>query len=256
MMNIAAPQQQFENLADEYEHMVTLPFRRQIEIPAVMQSLGDITGLHVLDFGCGSGHYARLLKQHGAARVVGFDAAGGMLDYARRRETQEQLGIEYAADLPPAFDGQFDLVLGVYVLPYATSRAKLSAMTDAMARLLKPGGRLLTLPLHPRYALPENYYAPYGFSLSSAQPYADGGEVHLHLPSEHTPIDITAWYWSAPTLEQTLTQSGFANIRWSDPLPTGATANQQAQLRAYIEQPHTVLIDCNYAPEPKSTPAR
>jgi toxoflavin synthase len=247
-MSIAAPQLQFENLADEYEHMVTLPFRRQIEIPAVMESLGDISGMHVLDFGCGSGHYARLLKKHGAARVAGYDAAGGMLDYARRRELQEQLGIEYFSDLPSAFDGQFDVVLGVYVLPYATSLAKLAAMTASMARLLKPGGRLLTLPLHPRYALPENYYSSYGFSLSSAQPYADGGEVHLHLPSDQKPIDITAWYWSAATLEQALTRSGFVNISWTDPLPAGIAAKPPAELQAYLEKPHTVLINCNYAP--------
>ncbi len=247
-MNIVAPQEQFESLAEEYEHMVTLPFRRQIEIPAVMESLGEMAGMHVLDFGCGAGHYARLLRKHGAARVVGYDAAGGMLDHARRREQQEQLGIEYCASLPEAFDGQFDLVLGVYVLPYATSRAKLADMTDAMARLLKPGGRLLTLPIHPRYALPENYYAPYGFSLSSEQPHADGAEVHLHLPSATAPIDITAWYWSAPTLEQALRQSGFDNITWTDPLPAGALANPQAELQAYLEKPHTILINCRYAP--------
>ncbi|WP_261119966.1 class I SAM-dependent methyltransferase [Serratia ficaria] len=130
---------QFDSLAPLYEDMANWPFRKEIEIPAVLTRLGDLCGLRILDFGCGSGHYSRLLKAKGAERVVGYDVAGGMLHYALEREAQERRGIEYASDLR-GFESQFDLVLGVYVLPYAATRAQLSAMVRSMVALLRPGG--------------------------------------------------------------------------------------------------------------------
>lgn len=179
-MNVNNIQFQFETLATLYEDMANWPFRKDIERPAVLDRLGNISGLNILDFGCGSGHYSRLLKSQGAARVVGYDVAGGMLQYAKTREQAEHQGIEYVSDLT-GLTGQFDLVLAVYVLPYASTRTDLINMVKSMVILLRPGGRLLTLPLNPDYASEPSYYISYGFQLTSDTPHQDGTEVYLRL---------------------------------------------------------------------------
>ncbi|CAI0807541.1 Ribosomal protein L11 methylase [Serratia ficaria] len=235
---------QFDSLAPLYEDMANWPFRKEIEIPAVLTRLGDLCGLRILDFGCGSGHYSRLLKAKGAERVVGYDVAGGMLHYALEREAQERRGIEYASDLR-GFESQFDLVLGVYVLPYAATREQLSAMVRSMVALLRPGGRLLTLPLNPAYAPQADYYAPYGFRLTTATPHQEGSEVHLHLPVGDRHVDITAWYWSRETLTRTLQQSGLSEIQWHAPHPPNP-ASASPSLDAYLQRPHTMLVDSYY----------
>jgi 2-polyprenyl-3-methyl-5-hydroxy-6-metoxy-1,4-benzoquinol methylase len=44
---------------------------------------GDVTGKRILDIGCGSGVYAVDFARRGAAKVVGIDFSGNMLDIAR-----------------------------------------------------------------------------------------------------------------------------------------------------------------------------
>ncbi|HTF86671.1 MAG TPA: methyltransferase domain-containing protein [Niabella sp.] len=69
---------QFDDLSSLYEDMASWPFRKEIETPSVLETLGDVRGKDVLDFGCGDGTYSRILKRLGARRVVGFDVADGI----------------------------------------------------------------------------------------------------------------------------------------------------------------------------------
>jgi predicted TPR repeat methyltransferase len=120
---------QFDELASLYEEMAELPWRKDLEIPTVLGLLGDLTGAAVLDIGCGSGLYTRRIRSHGARRVVGIDESEGMVAYAKAREREERLGIEYLVGPLPASEYEaFDLVLGVYVLPYATTLGELRAL--------------------------------------------------------------------------------------------------------------------------------
>ena len=98
----------------------------------------------VLDVGTGTGHVALLLHALGH-RVVGLDAAPGMVDRARR--TAEDLGVDVrfvlgdavAPDVPPA---SVDAVTARYLL------WTLRQPDVAVARwrdLLRPGGRLVVV---------------------------------------------------------------------------------------------------------------
>lgn len=169
---------QFDKLGALYEDMALWPFRRYIETPSVQLALGSLDGLDVVDYGCGSGYYSRLLKTGGAKQVVGYDLAEGMLDYARRCAQRDGLDIEFRSSLGDACSGRFDLVLAVYVLPYATTQQELEQMTMEMMGPLRPGGRLVALPIHQRYAPETSYYQGCGFTLTpedSGIPYDEGG---------------------------------------------------------------------------------
>jgi 2-polyprenyl-3-methyl-5-hydroxy-6-metoxy-1,4-benzoquinol methylase len=70
---------------------------QQVEEYTVLEVLGDLTGLSVLDLACGEGYYSRLFRANGASRVVGVDLSEKMIELARASEAQSPLGIEYAA---------------------------------------------------------------------------------------------------------------------------------------------------------------
>ncbi len=106
--------------------------------------LGDVSGLDVVELGCGTAYFSAWLAKRGA-RPVGVDVTPAQLETARRmmRET----GIEFplieadAAEtgLP---DSSFDLVLSEYgasiwVDPYR--------WIPEASRLARPGGRLVFL---------------------------------------------------------------------------------------------------------------
>src|SRR5687767_8961071 len=66
--------------------------------------------LHVLDVGCGTGHWLRFLRDGGAHRVVGVDASFGMLQVARSLMSAAPLAHARAEALPVA-SRQFDFVV-------------------------------------------------------------------------------------------------------------------------------------------------
>ncbi|MEU8540522.1 bifunctional class I SAM-dependent methyltransferase/GNAT family N-acetyltransferase [Streptomyces sp. NPDC048717] len=103
----------FDPLPDLYDDFTATPFRRFLETPSVLDVVGDLRGAAVLDLGCGSGAYTRLVRRNGAARATGLDVSPGMIGHARARETAAPLGIDYilGGELPDELAGTFDLVL-------------------------------------------------------------------------------------------------------------------------------------------------
>ena len=73
--------------------------------------VGALHGKRVMDLACGFGFYTRLLRQHGAATVLGVDISPEMIRLAHQQEQAEPLGIAYqvgdAVSLPQL--GPFDL---------------------------------------------------------------------------------------------------------------------------------------------------
>lgn len=237
----------FDDYAELYEQAAGWPYRKNLELPALTAILGDLTGLNILDFGCGSGFFSRLLKDGGAANVVGYDISAGMLDYARRREQTEHKGITYVSSLNEADTAAFDIVLAIYVLPYAPDLLILSSMCQAMFRSLKPGGRLITQPIHPDFHPDAEYYRPYGFRLIERQTRGDGSKVELHICRPPYDIHIEAYHWSAETLQDLLTRTGFSDITWRQvQLPKAIMAQQDIEfLLPYVHRPHAVIIECS-----------
>lgn len=91
-------------------------YRTEVHGPALLKACDSVTGLHVLDLGCGEGYFSRALSRAGA-QVIGIDIADELLNAAKAQEREEKLGTEYrllsATDLPRYWDaGSFDLVTG------------------------------------------------------------------------------------------------------------------------------------------------
>jgi 2-polyprenyl-3-methyl-5-hydroxy-6-metoxy-1,4-benzoquinol methylase len=101
---------------------------------------GDVSGLSVLDYGCGSGQLGIYLAMLGA-QVNGFDLSPQGIDVANWAASRYGLACSFKAmdaeelDYP---DQCFDLVVGFGVLHHVI---KYSRSAYHLARVLKPGGR-------------------------------------------------------------------------------------------------------------------
>lgn len=106
----------------------------------------------VLDVGTGTGDLALALAGRGAVpRIVGLDFAGAMLQVARRRAGGDTTGERTRFVLgdalrPPLADGSVDAVVSGFLLRNVDGLPELFA---AMARVLRPGGRLVILEMTP-----------------------------------------------------------------------------------------------------------
>ncbi|MGW2401417.1 class I SAM-dependent methyltransferase [Kitasatospora sp. NPDC001664] len=237
------PESPFDSLAAMYEEFSELPFRRHLEFPTVTGLIGPPRGLRILDLGCGSGVHCRHLAAHGADAVTGLDRSAGMIDHARRREEHERHGIRYLlGGLPPELEGTFDLVLSVYVLPYASTYPELLALCRTAADALRPGGRYVTLPVNPGFHPDPEHYARYGFRMYAEGPREDGAPVGLDLRFGSHDAHLTARYWSAPTLERALTGAGFGGHRWH-PHRTSRQAAGDPFYQPYLDVPHAAVIE-------------
>ncbi|QFZ19708.1 class I SAM-dependent methyltransferase [Saccharothrix syringae] len=234
----------FDGLARVYEEMFELPWRRYLESHTVLGLLGDLTGKAVLDLGCGAGDYCRLLKRAGAARVVGHDTSAGMIAHAAAREAREALGVEYAVEPPPA--NAFDIVLGVYVLPYAEDYRSLVRLCGVACTALRAGGRFVTLPVNPDYDHRPDYYARYGFRLHDAETRGDASKVTLDLEFGAHRETITARCWTRRTLHRALTEAGFTDLAWPgfQVSPDGVRAHGAGFWSAYLRRPHAAIVTC------------
>ncbi|WP_223736890.1 class I SAM-dependent methyltransferase [Streptomyces purpurogeneiscleroticus] len=123
------------------------PYRDNVEIPTVLEAIGSLAGTAVLDAGCGTGIYTRLLHQQGAAQTLGVDSSPAMVAAAQETEKRDPLGIKYkTADLihlEPR--GVFGLVTAISVLHYADTKHALHRMCHRLFAHLRPGGRLVAV---------------------------------------------------------------------------------------------------------------
>jgi SAM-dependent methyltransferase len=171
------------------------------EVDRTMRGV-DLTGLTVLDVGCGAGGITvDLVRRHGAGRVVGIDVEELVCEHARHRVERHDLTarveIRRVEPGPFPFDaGSFDVVFSKDSIVHIPDKAALA--TDVF-RVLRPGGRLVASdwliahdgdpsPAMAAYIAAEDL----DFGMASPDRYrtalADAGFVDIEL------VDRNGWY--------------------------------------------------------------
>jgi ubiquinone/menaquinone biosynthesis C-methylase UbiE len=131
--------------------------RRRATFQALVAAAGVQPGQCVLDVGCGTGYFARLLAQAVGPEglVVGIDPSPAMITYATRkagraRNGQFQVGTAESLDFPAE---HFDVVVSSLVMHHLPEDLWVPALRE-MRRVLRPGGKLLVAEAQiPRHGL-------------------------------------------------------------------------------------------------------
>ena len=119
--------------------------------------LGEVTGKHVLEIGCGASQCARWLTTRGAT-AVGLDLAFRQLQHSRRIDAETGCSVPVvcgtATDLPFA-DSSFDVAFSSFgALQFVED---ISGTVAEVARVLRPGGRFAFSITHPiRWTMPDD----------------------------------------------------------------------------------------------------
>lgn len=126
--------------------------------PGMFKLLGDISGMQILDLGCGEGYNTRLLAdkvtQKEGGKVIGVDFSEKMIALAIAEEEREKKGIIYhiadASDLQMLADEKFDIVTCFMVY---MDFEDIDGVSREIHRVLKPGGfGVISMP-HPCFEM-------------------------------------------------------------------------------------------------------
>ena len=176
--------------------------------PAMLELAGDLTGLRVLDVGCGAGHYAADLLARGAAGVVGLEGSESLLTAARERLGDSAELHQHDLEEPLTFldDESFDVVVMALVYHHIDAREQLLA---ELRRVLRPGGRLLISTTHP--AADWSWFGGSYFAEERVEAKWSGG-----------PFTHSYWRMTLETFLAEVLGAGFALDRLVEPRATEA----------------------------------
>lgn len=239
----------YDPIADQYRRAKQQPWRGYLESFSLLELIGDPTGLHVLDLACGEGFYTRLLRQRGAARLLGVDLSAEMIALARAQESVHGLGIEYrigdAREVP--WQGECDLVVAAYLLNYARDHRELQSMYHAIARYLKPGGRFVTVNTNPArdFSAAPSYHR-YGFETTLGGPAQDGTPLTwtFHLPDGS--FSLENYCLGIDAHEAAMHAAGLRDVRWHAlrVSPEGMAAVPPGEWDVFLDAPPVILLEC------------
>ncbi len=130
------------------------PTRRDYIVESITRHFGrdardetGLTGLKILDVGCGAGLLCEPLAELGA-QVVGIDATARNIEIARRHAAQRELNLDYRhclAEHVVETGARFDVVLNTEVVEHVAAPEQLM---KECCNLLAPGGILVVATLN------------------------------------------------------------------------------------------------------------
>jgi len=182
-------------------------FNAYYERPATISLLGDVSGLDVLEVGCGAGPLTAWLVEQGAT-VTAIDVSSSMLALAMQRVGSAASFhlADAAKPLTFAADGEFDVIVASLVLHYL--RDWQPVLTE-FRRVLKREGCVLFSIQHPamdwQVHSPEDYFAV--------------KEVTETWPLGSEEFEVTLWRRPLSAITGAIADAGFVVDQLVEPQP-------------------------------------
>ncbi|WP_158606897.1 class I SAM-dependent methyltransferase [Paenibacillus ginsengarvi] len=146
---------QYDGFAEQYNQLVkqggpTGPEAAFRYIETQLGRLADVRGLAICDVGCGQGELSLRLSRSGAD-VTGVDLSSEQLAIARGESDRVRWVLDDAMELGTLPDEAFDFVVSSVMLMDVSDHAK---VFRASHRILKPGGAMIWVIMHPCFQSP------------------------------------------------------------------------------------------------------
>lgn len=201
-------QEMFSRISPQYDRMnrlMTAGLDGRWRRAAV--AAAEPRGADVLDIGCGTGDLSEEFRRAGARSVAGADFSAAMLARARDKAAGGDWLQADALRLPFG-DGTFDAVASAFVL---RNLVDLPAAFAEMARVLRPGGRIVALDItHPPPG-PLGSLMRFGFEQGVtrlAGALSGQGRAYRYLPNS------LEGYPPADELSRLIEAAGAADVRY------------------------------------------
>jgi 2-polyprenyl-3-methyl-5-hydroxy-6-metoxy-1,4-benzoquinol methylase len=193
-------------------------YRNELTDVAVLDAIGPCKGQQVLDAGCGEGYLTRELAARGA-EVVGLDSCQSLIDAANALVDDDAGALSFtcaSVDAIPLDDGVLDLVVCNHLFSHLPDP---SGAIHEIGRVLRSGGRLIILTLHPCFY---TRYAEHGATHSVPAPryfVPRGVDQHFLVDGLESPEMITSWLRPLEYYSGTLRDAGFVLTDLREPHP-------------------------------------
>jgi ubiquinone/menaquinone biosynthesis C-methylase UbiE len=227
-----------ERAAGQYDAMGTAygiandedSFNAYYERPGTISLLGDVTGLRVLDAGCGPGALSKWLVDNGAT-VTAMDVSPEMVRLARQRmgDRARILTADLAEPLTFLADASADLVVASLVLHYVADWA---APLAEFRRVLTPGGAVVFSTHHPAM----------DWQLHSRDDYFAVKQVTETWHKGGQPFDVTFWRRPLTAITAAISGAGFVIDRLVEPEPSPELRQRDPQSYDKIRSRPTFLF--------------
>ena len=234
-------------------------WHRAIIDPSLLEVVGPVRGLAVLDLACGNGYLTRRFAREGAVRSVGVEYSLPTLSLARRREQQRPSGAQFVrrdARRLVGFEAtSFDLVVANMALQDIRDAG---ATIREVARVLRPDGRFVFSLSHPCFDLDERsgwfverVREPTGIwhdvVWRKVRLYRDERKVAVPWDmAGHETGWTTAYHRTLSTYSRLLREAGLVISRLEEPSPLREAVEKSPQGPFMREVPLHLVIEARF----------
>ncbi len=231
-------------------------WHRALIDPTLLEVVGGVEGLRVLELACGNGYLARRFARAGASSVVGIDLSRPTLARAIARERADPTGARFvvgdASHLAQFEAGSFDLVVANMALMDIEDGA---GTVREVGRLLASGGRFVFSLSHPCFDtddrsmwVVERGIAPDGtysdLVWRKVRGYRDEGKRSVPWAVSPTRTFHTeAFHRTLSTYSRYLRRAGLVISRLEEPTPLPEMLEGSPQGRYIAEIPLHLVIE-------------
>lgn len=204
----------YDDFASEYAEMVARREKAGIErdpiMPLFLDAIGNVSGLSVLDAGCGEGYISRILASRGA-QVTGIDIAPNLIEIACARDPDGTIAYQVVnlSQPQPAYANRFDLAVSHLVL---NDVYDYQGFLTTLGVMVKSGGRLVL-----------SMNSPYSFVIRGhVTNYFDSGKVFSYRGMAEAGVKVHFYQRTLEEYIDAFVAAGFQLRRLIDvPTPEG-----------------------------------